>query len=80
MIDVPSPAVPPFNSPAQQLFTGDIRVPIPSGYNTRGQIAVQQLNPLPLQVLDYVPEILAGDKASQEAPKREQPQNGRKGR
>jgi hypothetical protein len=80
MIDVPNPAVPPFNSPAQQLFTGDIRVPIPSGYNTRGQVAVQQSNPLPLQVLDYVPEVLAGDKASQEVPKREQPQNGRKGR
>jgi hypothetical protein len=80
MVDAPTHAVAPFGSTALPLYTGDIRIPTPSGYNTRGQIAVQQLNPLPLQVLDYVPEVLAGDKASQEAPKREPPQNGRKGR
>jgi hypothetical protein len=34
-------------------------------------VAGQQLNPLPLQVLDYVPEVLSGDTPSQQAPKRE---------
>lgn len=71
MVDAPTHAVAPFNSPALPLFTGDIRVPVPSGYNTRGQVAVQQTNPLPLQVLDFVPEVLSGDKPSQEAPKRQ---------
>jgi hypothetical protein len=70
MVPAPTHAIAPFNSPATPLFTGDVRVPIPSGFNTRGQVAVQQLNPLPLQVLDYVPEILSGDKPAQEAPQR----------
>jgi hypothetical protein len=70
MVDAPSPAVTPFNSNTTPLFTGDIRVPVPGGFNTRGQVAVQQLNPLPLQVLDFVPEVLAGDKPVQEAPSR----------
>jgi hypothetical protein len=70
MVDAPTHAVAPFNSPAIPLFTGDIRVPIPSGFNTRGQVAVQQLNPLPLQVLDYVPEVLGGDTPAQKAPER----------
>jgi hypothetical protein len=72
MLDAPTHAVAPFNSQATPLFTGDIRIPVPSGYNTRGQVAVQQLNPLPLQVLDFVPEVLSGDKPAQEAPQRKQ--------
>ena len=46
----------PFNSQATPLFTGDIRIPSPPG-TTPGPGAVQQLNPLPLQVLDFVPEV-----------------------
>jgi hypothetical protein len=81
MVDAPTHAVPAFSNPAvTPLYTGDIRVPIPSGYNTRGQVAVQQLNPLPLSVLDYVPEVLAGDKASQEAPQRQRGKGGGEGR
>jgi hypothetical protein len=70
MVDAPTHAVAPFNSPATPLFTGDIRVPVQGGFNTRGQVAVQQLNPLPLQVLDYATEVLSGDKPAQEAPPR----------
>jgi hypothetical protein len=70
MVDAPSPAVPSFNAVNTPLFTGDIRVPVPGGFSTRGQVAVQQLQPLPLQVLDFVPEVLAGDKPAQEAPSR----------
>ncbi len=71
MVDAPTHAVAPFNAPFTPLFTGDIRVPIPGGFNTRGQVAVQQLNPLPLQVLDYVPEVLGGDEPAQKAPARQ---------
>jgi hypothetical protein len=70
MVDAPTHAVAPFNSPATPLFTGDVRIPTPGGFNTRGQVAVQQLNPLPLQVLDYATEVLSGDKPAQEAPPR----------
>jgi hypothetical protein len=44
-----------------QLYTGDIRVPIGGGYDVRGQVAIQQTAPLPLQVLAFIPEVLAGD-------------------
>jgi hypothetical protein len=70
MVDAPTHAVAPYNAPFTPLFTGDIRIPVPGGYDTKGQIAVQQLNPLPLQVLDYVEEILGGDTPSQKAPPR----------
>jgi hypothetical protein len=76
MVDAPTHAVAPFNSPATPLFTGDIRVPLGGGFNTRGQVAVQQLNPLPLQVLDFVPEVLSADTPSQQAPKKEPKQRG----
>jgi hypothetical protein len=71
MVDAPTHAVAPFGSTTIGLFTGDIRIPSPGGFNTRGQVAVQQLNPLPLQILDFVPEILSADTPSQAAPKRE---------
>ncbi len=70
MVDAPTHAVAPFNAPFTPLFTGDVRVPIPGGFNTRGQVAVQQLNPLPLQVLDFAEEILGGDEPAQKAPAR----------
>jgi photosystem II stability/assembly factor-like uncharacterized protein len=71
MVDAPTHAVAPFNAPYLPLFTGDVRVPIPGGFNTRGQVAVQQLNPLPLQVLDLVDEVLGGDEPAQKTPARQ---------
>ena len=71
MVDAPTHAVPAYNSPFTPLFTGDIRVPIPSGCNTRGQVAVQQNNPLPVAVLDFSEEVLGGDEPSQKAPPRQ---------
>ncbi len=71
MVDAPTHAVAPFNAPFVPLFTGDIRVPSPGGFNTRGQVAIQQLNPLPLQILDIVPEVLGGDEPAQKAPARQ---------
>ena len=76
---VPTHAVAPYNSNFTPLYTGDIRLPVQGGFNTRGQVAVQQLNPQPLQVLAFVPEILGGDEPSQKAPPRQQ-QRGNGGR
>jgi hypothetical protein len=71
LVDVPTHAVPPFSGAATPLFTGDTRIPLPGGFNTRGQVAVQQSNPLPLQVLDYAVEVLPGDEPSTKAPPRQ---------
>ena len=30
-----------------------VRIPVPGGFNTRGQVAIQQLNPLPLRVMTW---------------------------
>jgi hypothetical protein len=61
LTEVPARGVPPYGETAQPFFTGDIRVPLPGGYNTRGQIAFQQSAPLPMCVLSLVTEWEAGD-------------------
>jgi len=43
------------------LFTGDVIARVPASWQKPGQIAVQQLLPLPLNVLAFVPQILPGD-------------------
>jgi hypothetical protein len=48
-----------------------MRLPLPGGWNTRGQVALQQDLPLPLQVLDLVPETLPGDEPSTKVPPRQ---------
>lgn len=45
----------------QPLWTGDSRIPVPGGFQTPGQVCVQQDYPLPVQVLAFVPEVLPGD-------------------
>jgi hypothetical protein len=55
----------PYTSPGgatiKPLFTGDERIVIPGDWNTPGQVAVQQVLPLPLNVLATIPEVLPGD-------------------
>lgn len=51
----------PGGGTAQPLFTGDIRIPIPSDWKKPGQVAVQQTAPLPLIVTAVIPEVLEGD-------------------
>lgn len=60
---VNNPAYP--NAPS--LFTGDVRVPVPGGWDKRGQVAVQQTAPFPLQILAVAPEVLTGDEPEQRA-------------
>lgn len=43
------------------LFTGDVRIPIGGGYEKAGQAAVQQNEPLPVQVLGFMRESDNGD-------------------
>ena len=61
----------PGGATAQLLFTGDIRVPVTPDWNKRGQVAVQQVNPLPLQVTALVPELMEGDPPEQGYSQRE---------
>ena len=43
------------------LFTGDERINIPATWKKPGQIAVQQDNPLPANILAFLPEVVIGD-------------------
>lgn len=69
MVDVPEVGPnfqkKPYNATAIPLLTGDIRIPIGGGFNTRGQVALQQDYPLPMEILALIPETLAGDTPSQ---------------
>jgi hypothetical protein len=59
--DGPNFPVKPYNALATPLRTGDIRIPVSGGFATPGQVAVQQENPLPMQILAFIPELLPGD-------------------
>jgi hypothetical protein len=59
--DKGTPYTTPGGGTVVPLFTGDERVTLPANWQTNGQIAIQQVNPLPLNVLALVPEMLPGD-------------------
>ncbi len=62
-----------YYSPFVPLYTCDVRQTLTGGFEKPGQVCLQQDNPLPLQVLAIVPEILGGDTPSQSAaPPRQQ--------
>jgi hypothetical protein len=65
MTPVPAPGkpigLPPYQSNIVPLFTDDVRVPQASGWDKHGQVALQQNQPLPLQLLAVVTEFLEGD-------------------
>lgn len=43
------------------LFTGDGRIIVDSDWGLPGQVAVQQNNPLPMEVTAFIPEVVVGD-------------------
>lgn len=43
------------------LFTGDERVAIPANWSDAAQVAVQQVYPLPANILAFIPEVQIGD-------------------
>jgi hypothetical protein len=67
----------PGGATVRPLFTGDMRVIIPSDWAKGGQIAVQQTLPLPLQVTAFIPEVNPGDVPEMELPPRRAPQQQR---
>ena len=59
---VPDLSIPPYQNPAYTpLWTGDQRAMTASNWEKEGQIALQQDNPLPMEVLSVIPEYLPGD-------------------
>lgn len=50
-------------TPPIGLYTGDRRVILPGGFNTTGQVCIQQDYPLPATVLGIIPEVKVGDTA-----------------
>ncbi|HEV2674159.1 MAG TPA: hypothetical protein VGV37_06415 [Aliidongia sp.] len=61
----------PFNALCAPLYTGDRRIPVKGGFSKAGQVCMQQSNPLPMNVLAFVPQVLFGD-TPEESP---QPRN-----
>lgn len=61
-VALPDLATKPFNALAQPLYTGDIPlIPASGGFSTQGQVALEQSNPLPMQVLAIISDVLQGD-------------------
>ena len=67
----PDKGVMPFGGNTVPLFTGDVRVAVAGGFNTKGQVALQQDNPLPMNVLAMINEYWAGDIPQTLTPKRD---------
>jgi hypothetical protein len=63
-------AVRPYNALCQPLYTGDTRCPVTGGMATFGQVAFQQDNPLPLNVLAVISEVDPGDTPQTQWPKK----------
>lgn len=61
----------PYNALATPLLTGDINVPSSGGFDMRAQIAVQQDNPLPAEILALIPSLMPGDTPQLQAPKQQ---------
>jgi len=77
MVAIPNASTPPYGSNIYPLYTGDIRIPISGGFARPGQIAVQQLQPLPMNILALIPEIDNGDLPQPAGPAAAQKQQGR---
>jgi hypothetical protein len=61
-----------YNATATPLWTGDIRIPVSGGFNTHGQVCVEQDLPLPLQILAFAGiEVLPGDSTSTSFPQKQ---------
>jgi hypothetical protein len=68
----------PGGATALQLYTGDMRVNLFASFRKPGQVALQQDNPLPMNILDLVPEGLDGDTPEQTY-SQQQPRDPRQG-
>jgi hypothetical protein len=64
MQPVPNRRLKTYNGLAAPLFTGDTRLPVSGNMDTRGQVALQQSNPVPMNISAIITEILEGDTES----------------
>ncbi len=64
----------PYNALCVPLRTGDVRTALAGGTVTPGQLAIQQDNPLPANVVAIYSELLSGDTPQVQAPKKGQGQ------
>lgn len=51
----------PYNSATEPLYTGYARTTVEGGFQKPGQVALQQRNPVPLNLLALVSEVMPGD-------------------
>lgn len=65
-------AIAAYNGLTTPLYTGDVRIPVPGGFQTPGQVCLQQDNPLPMEILALINEVFPGDQPELQA----RPQNG----
>ena len=76
MKGIPDKGVAAYNESVVPLWTGDAqRIPVTGGFGTPGQVALQQTNPLPMNILSLEPEFEQGDFSEQ---KYTPPQKGRR--
>ena len=70
---VPDLVQPGYASPGYYpLWSGDQRIAIGSNWGKSGQIALQQDNPYPMEILSVIPEYLPGDTTDVQAKGRQQ--------
>jgi hypothetical protein len=60
----------PYNALCTPLRTGDVRTALAGGTVTPGQLAIQQDNPLPANVVAIYSELLSGDTPQMQAPQK----------
>ena len=68
-------SIPPFQDPVYTpLWTGDVRETVGSNWEKQGQIALQQDNPLPMEILSVIPAYLPGDTTDLQVKQKQQGQ------
>jgi len=66
----PEKSIPPYGSITLPLYTGWLRCPVQGGFDVGGQMAIQQLEPLPVNILSLVAEAWPGDLPQNKEPQR----------
>ena len=69
----------PYSGGQVPLWTGDVRIPVSGGVGKPGQVALMQENPLPMNVLAIIPEVMPGDTPEQKAAPRRRGGGGQQG-
>lgn len=61
----------PYNGLTIPLYSSDVTIPLTSGFQKNGQVALQQDYPLPMNILSIVPVFLEGDVPEQQVQSRQ---------